>query len=661
MPLAKSMKFTKNNFFRSVKKTKNVLSRFFVRLNFFGKNKKEAEHDHLDLNRKLVYSLSTKKLPNSEQLKYLGKFLSPREKKIVQICALILVINILFLGIVFFNKHIVSTPLSGGSYIEGLVGSPKYINPIYASNRDADIDISSLIFSSLLKYNEEGSLAGDLAESWKKSEDGKEYLVVLKKNALWHNGEKLTADDVVFTVQAIKNPKFRSPLRGSFSGFEVEKVDDYTVKFKLSQAYAPFLGVLTFGILPKNIWGAVTPESATLAELNLKPIGSGPYKFKSLIKNKNGEIKEYLLEVNADYYSQKPYIPEISFKFYPDSISAIKALNDNSIDGVSYLPFGARKDLFAKSSLVFHYLNQPQLEAIFFNQKNNEFLADKEIRLALNQAINKEIIISEVFNGQAREVRGPILSDSPAFNQEIKTEKYSPKESEKIFNDAGFTKIVLSEDDINNPTREIEGIAVSVFSEKASDAGVDAVGTWLVKKGTKKNPGNKFLVISLTYPDSTDNALVAGKIQEFWQAVGVKTSLHPLPSSQIAAEVASEKNFEALLFGENIGADPDVYAFWHSSQISEGLNIASYSNTNADKLLEDARLASDDSLRMEKYRQFQELVVNDQGAVFLFSPNYLYLQVKKIHGFSGTSIIEPNNRFASISNWYLRVRHRFVW
>lgn len=655
------MKFSKNNFFRSIRKIKKTLSGFFAHLNFFSRKNKYQESDHLDLNRKLVYSLSTKKIPNSEQLRYLGKFLSPKERRIVIICALFLVLNVLFLGIVFFKKHIVSIPLSGGSYTEGLVGSPKYINPLYASNRDVDIDISSLIFSSLFKYNEKGVLVGDLAESWTKSEDGKEYSIVLKKNVVWHNGEQLSADDVVFTVQAIKNPKFRSPLKSSFSGFDVEKVDDYTVKFKLSQAYAPFLNLLTFGVLPRSIWGAVTPESATLAEFNLKPIGSGPYKFKSLIKNKNGEVKEYILEVNEAYYGAKPFVSTVSFKFYFDSNSAIKALNDNSVDGISYLPFNDRKNLFAKSSLVFNYLHQPQLEAVFFNKKNNELLAEKNIRLALDQAINRQAIIDEVFQGQAREAVGPILEDSPAFNSEIKKTEYSPASAEKLLSEEGFIKIVVSNDDLNNPARELEGIPVSDFISKASDKEVDAAGTWLVKKGTKKNPVNTFFVISLTYPDTTDSSLIAGKIQEAWQAIGVKTSLNPLPSSQISSQVALEKNFEALLFGENLGADPDVYAFWHSSQIDGGLNIASYSNEKADKLLEDARLEVDEKSRLEKYRDFQELVKNDEGAIFLFSPNYLYLQVKKLRGFNGTTIIEPSNRLSSIANWYLRVNRNFVW
>ena len=655
------MKFSKNNFFRSIRKIKKTLSGFFAHLNFFSRKNKYQESDHLDLNRKLVYSLSTKKIPNSEQLRYLGKFLSPKERRIVIICALFLVLNVLFLGIVFFKKHIVSIPLSGGSYTEGLVGSPKYINPLYASNRDVDIDISSLIFSSLFKYNEKGVLVGDLAESWTKSEDGKEYSIVLKKNVVWHNGEKLSADDVVFTVQAIKNPKFRSPLKSSFSGFDVEKVDDYTVKFKLSQAYAPFLNLLTFGVLPRSIWGVVTPESATLAEFNLKPIGSGPYKFKSLIKNKNGEVKEYILEVNEAYYGAKPFVSTVSFKFYFDSNSAIKALNDNSVDGISYLPFNDRKNLFAKSSLVFNYLYQPQLEAVFFNKKNNELLAEKNIRLALDQAINRQAIIDEVFQGQAREAVGPILEDSPAFNNEIKKTEYSPASAEKLLSEEGFIKIVVSNDDLNNPARELEGIPVSDFISKASDKEVDAAGTWLVKKGTKKNPVNTFFVISLTYPDTTDSSLIAGKIQEAWQAIGVKTSLNPLPSSQISSQVALEKNFEALLFGENLGADPDVYSFWHSSQIDGGLNIASYSNEKADKLLEDARLEVDEKSRLEKYRNFQELVKNDEGAIFLFSPNYLYLQVKKLRGFNGTTIIEPSNRLSSIANWYLRVNRNFVW
>lgn len=655
------MKFTKNNLFRSVRKAQKVFSGFLLPGIFFSKKSGKNERDHLDLNRELVYSLSTKKLPNSEQLKYLGKFLSKKERIIIQICAIVLVLNILFLGFLFFKKHISTTPLSGGTYIEGLVGSPKYINPLYSSNRDVDADISSLLFSSLFKYDEKGNLVGDAVESWKISDDGREYSIFLKNNILWHNGEKMTADDVVFMVQAIKNPKYRSPLHGSFASLEIEKVSEYEVKFKLSQPYAPFLGLLTFGILPKNIWEAVVPESATLAELNLKPIGSGPYKFKSLTKNKNGEIKEYVLEVNSNYYRQKPYISEISFRFYPDSATAIKALNDNSIDGISYLPFSVRKDLFAKSSLGFHYLNQPQLTAIFFNPKNNEFLADQDVRRALNLAIDREVMIRDIFNNQAREVRGPILSDNFAFNDKLEPVKYSPEEASKILANAGFVKISLTDDDLKNPEREVEGIKVSEFLDKASATNIEPLGDWLVKKATRKNPENKFLIISLTYPDSADNALVAGKVMESWQALGVKTALTPLSSSQIASEVALEKNFESLLFGENVGPDPDVYAFWHSSQISDGLNIASFSNAEVDKLLEEARTINHEADRIEKYQRFQELVTKEQGAIFLLSPNYLYLQVKKLRGFSGNAIIEPSDRFSSVANWYLRVKRDFSW
>ncbi|MBN2854313.1 hypothetical protein JXK06_02145, partial [Patescibacteria group bacterium] len=246
--------------------------------------KERSLNDQIKLDKKLVYSLSPKKIPDGKQLRHLGKFLKPKEIFFIRFFLLIFVLSFVFLAYSFFNKKLISLPKHGGIYSEALVGYPKNINPLYSEGREVDNDISSLIYSSLFRYNKNGILENDLVELVEIKEEGKEYLIKIKDNVKWHDGSSLTADDVVFTFNLIKNESYRSPLRQAFVDVNIEKIDNLFVKFILPEAYAPFNGLLTFGILPKSLWENSNPDSIILSELNLKPIGSGPFKFKSISK-----------------------------------------------------------------------------------------------------------------------------------------------------------------------------------------------------------------------------------------------------------------------------------------------------------------------------------------------------------------------------------------
>ena len=582
----------------SFRKTTNKILSFF-------RISKRTKFNHSGIDQRLVYGLSPRKIPNSEQLKHLKRFLNPKENLIIKICLLLIVINGIYLGVVFFQKHLKYAPVSGGEYIEGVVGYPKIINPLYSVNRDVDSDLSRLVYSSLFKYDQNGKLINDLAESVTINDDN-EYIIKLKDGAKWHNGEKVTVDDVLFTIDAIENPDYRSPLRASLNGADAEKLDDRTIKITLANPYAPFLEVLTFGILPKSLWENVSPNAAILSELNLKPIGSGQYKFKSLVKSKTGDLKEYNLVVNDDYYSQKPYIKNIKFKFFVDYTEAIKSLNDNQIDGLGYLPFNDRKELLAKDSLNLNELVRPQIISLFFNHDKDKALDNKAVRTSLAQAIDKDKIIKNVFEGIYKKADGPILESNFAYNDQIQKYNYSPVEA-------------------------------------------------------SANIKNKLASTTLTVIDSGSNVAVAGKIKSYWEQIGVTVQLKVITGEQ-AADVIKNRDFEILLYGESVGGDPDVYAFWHSSQIgSKGLNLAGYNNPEVDKLLTDARATTDVSVREDKYKKFQIDVTNDVPVIFLYSPTYTYVQSNKIKGFDGTTIIEPADRFAGVANWYLKTSKKLTW
>lgn len=578
-------------------------------LSFFAYYRKKIRNkinfSYVNVDQKLVYGLSPKKIPNSSQFKHLHKFLKPREYLVVKVCILLIVVNSLYLGIIFFKNHLVYTPVAGGEYTEGLISYPKVINPLYAVNRDVDNDLSRLIYSSLFRYDKDGKLINDLVDNFIIN-DNKEYIIKIKDNVKWHNGDYLVIDDVIFTIEAIKNEEYNSPLKNLFNDAVIEKVDYLTIKIVLNSPYAPFLQNLTFGILPKNIWSKINPGSAILSEFNLRPIGSGPYKFKSLLKNTGGDLKEYNLVINEDYYLKKPYIKNIKFKFFINYAEAIKALNDNQIDGLGYLPFNERQELIAKDSLMLHELVRPQIFALFFNTEKDKALDNQVVRVSLAQALNKDKIIDDIFEGTYQKADGPIIKNNFAYSEEMIKYEYNPAEA-------------------------------------------------------TSNIKNKLASTSITVVDSGRNVAVAEEVKKYWENIGVSVDLKIIPGEK-ASETIKNRDFEILFYGQSVGGDPDVYAFWHSSQAkSTGLNISNYKNTEADNLLTEARSTNDEAERISKYQKFQENIANNIPAIFLYSPIYTYVQSKKVKGFEATMIMDSADRFAGLSDWYLKNNKKLVW
>jgi len=572
---------------------------------FFGLSKTAAVKPD-DLDKKLVYNLSSRKIPTGRQLKHVNKFLNPREFLVIKLCLLVILVNLAYLGVVFVKSHLQQAPVAGGEYSEAVVGFPQTINPLYAVNRDIDGDLSRLIYSSLFQYDQDGRLQPDLAADVAISPDHLEYIIKIKSGVRWHNGGILAADDIMFTFNLIQDQNYRSPLRPALANVTAEKIDETTVKFKLANPYAPFLELLTFGILPKSLWENIGPKAATLSDLNLKPIGSGPFKFKSLVKNSAGDLKDYYLAANADYYGQIPYLKTLDFKFFIDYPEAIKALNDNKVIGLNYLPLDLRKDLLAKNSLRLHELVQARIVSLFLNGEKNKTLSDKEVRVALARALDKDRLIAGVFNGAYQRADGPILPQNFAYNEAIVKYDYDPI------------------------------AAATTFKAKS-------------------------LSLVLTVIDSGNNIIVADQLKAYWEAAGVKVTIRTISGDQ-AAEIIRNRDFEVLLYGEAVGGDPDVYAFWHSSQSGgKGLNLANYNNSEVDKLLVEARNTTNVGDRTAKYQKFQEIVTTDLPVIFLYSPTYTYVQSQELKGFSGTMIIEPADRFSSISHWYLKTKSALRW
>lgn len=604
-----------------------MLAKFinFVRFKLFSKTVSPANYRANAVDQALLKTLAKNRLPDLKQIKYIKRFLSLKEKLIVAGCLLLLLTSLGFLWRGFYLKNLQTAPDYGGEYTEGQVGAPQYINPLHASLSSVDAGLSRLVYSSLLTRGPDGHLSNDLAQSLEISPDGKAYTIKINEQAYWHNDEKVTADDVVFTFNTLQDPQFKSPLRSSFQGVVIEKLDDYTIRFNLPQSFAPFQELLTFGIMPKNLWQDVSPFGFALAELNLMPIGSGPFKFESLIKDKGGNIKNYTFTANNRYYGGRPYLDKITCRFFNEQGEAITALNNGQIDGLSYLDWLEKKTIATANSFNFHELALPQYSALFFNtEKELGEVSKVKFRQALSMALDKEALRQAVYNTEQPAIlNGPILPNNSLYNPDAKN-NFNQVEAFKILTDLGWKR--------GEP---------------------DETGqSWLVKN-------NQTLTTSITVPDSEELIAMAESTKKQWEALGIKTELIIIDKKSLTAEIIRPRDFSVLLYNVAVSHDPDAYPLWHSSQTGAGgFNLSNYKNSQADKLLTDARAENNPLKRQEYYKQLETLINNDYPAIFLFSQPYIYLQSKKLKGFDLQAINSPEDRFNSAVNWHLKEKRK---
>lgn len=601
--------------------------------NFFLSSDKSKKEPKLKRGKQLG-RLFAGKLPTKAQLRHLPKVLSRAERNLIFILFVVILVSVASMPIAAYYHFTKSAPDYGGILAEGLTGVPKHINPLLAQSNDTDNDISSLIYSGLVKYDGRGKIENDLAESYQISDDGLTYTFKLRDNLKWHDGQSLAADDVVFTVLTAQNVDYGSSQRILWQGVEVSKVDDRTVVFKLKNKYAQFIGNATLGILPEHIWGNIKPASFGLSEFNLKPIGSGPYKFSKIRRDTFGNIKSFELAAFDKYYNNKPYISKLTFKFYPSETDLLDAYNNNEVDGLGSIPAQNLNSIRFLGQLRVKKLNLPRYFAVFFNQNHSKQLADKNVRLGLSHAIDKKGMLQKILAGNGMAVDSPMMPGIIDIPDSTVKYDFNIELSNKILDDAGWKYPASLSADIN-------------IREKAPPT----------PKNKKEKPGEPVkLEIRLTTSDWPELVAVANEIKKQWAEVGAQVQVETLPLPELQQAIKS-REYDALLFGEVLALDPDPFSFWHSSQKRDpGLNLALYDNKDTDKLLEDARQTLDRSARLSKYDDFQKIVAKDIPAIFLYSPDYLYAQPAKIKGNNTSLISAPSNRFDTVGKWYIETR-----
>lgn len=512
-------------------------------------------------------------------------------------------------------------PSRGGSYSEGIVGSPRFVNPILAVS-ETDRDLTMLIFSGLMRMKPDGTLVPDLAESYKISEDLLTYTFTLKADARFQDGSRVTPEDVVFTVRAAQNPDIKSPRRADWEGVDVVATDDHTVVFTLQEPYALFLENTSLGILPKKLWEKITPEEFPFTTLNTNPIGSGPYDVVSVRENNSGIPVEFSLRAFENGV-RVPYITNFLIRFYTDEEALESALNKGEVRaGSSVNPAVITRDVQVYEAIF------GRVFGVFLNQSQNTLFTESAVREALNQALDKQQIIDTVLSGYGSELEGPLPPLTKDTSPEEDSVSNHVEEARQILRDNGWEQ---GEDGIFEKTTTVKG-----------------------KKETVR------LAFSLTTSNNPELKQAAELTAEAWKNLGAEVTLKFFEQNDLTIEVIRPRKYDALLFGEVVGRNPDLFAFWHSSQKNDpGLNIALYANSDVDKNLEEARTEHDIRLRRNNLEEAADEISKDRGAIFLYAPHFVYLAPHEVAGITFGTIAVPSDRFDSVHEWYLSTER--VW
>ncbi len=497
-------------------------------------------------------------------------------------------------------------PAKDASFAEGAVGQVKIINPVLPGSA-AENDVSRLVFNGLVRYNPDGQLEPDLATSWSISSDGRDYTFHLRKGVKWQDGVPFTSQDVAFTLAAIQNPDSRSPLAGSWQGIEANPLDDFTVVYHLPNAYPPFLAQATQGLVPRHLLEGVEPSALRAANFNQKPIGTGPFKVTSYDPSNH----QVMLDAYTQYFAGSPLIPHVQYYWYQTMDAMNEAYSKRQILAFGDVKLNELKVVQRLPNVRLYSYDRPT-ETILILRNNQPILKDQKVRAAINRAIDRQAIIAKVLSNYATPATGPLLSDQLGFAGKYQLPTYNLQAAKSLLNQAG----------------------------------------WRADKDGKRSQAGQPLKLKLVTRSGSVDEAVAKAIKAQLAKIGIDVQITATDLVSLEQSYLRPRNYDMLLFGYDIGSDPDVYAFWQSSQGSDpGLNLAVYSSPIADKALESARVNSDPAVRKGKYLTFQQQWLSDVPSVPLYSADYIYAVSKRVVGPGGKKLIDPTDRFYNIQKW----------
>ncbi|MFO0971310.1 MAG: peptide ABC transporter substrate-binding protein [Candidatus Saccharimonadales bacterium] len=505
-----------------------------------------------------------------------------------------------------------NAPENGGTYTEGLIGTINNLNPLFNSG-SVDESVTKLMFNSLFRYDTSGALVPDAAKEIQVDESRKVYTVTLRQDVRWHDGQPLKAEDVAFTINTIQNPATRSTLFASWQGVVVKAVDDWRITFELPAPFAPFPNALTVPIIPKHALENFKPDHLRTADFNTSPIGTGPFVFNAL---RNEGVKEQQIELkrNPHYFRGSPRLERFVLHTYPDDEHLSSALKQREITAAVDLKSDT-VEAFAKDGSI-RPTDIPLNSGVFaFFKTSQPILADANIRVALAKAIDRQAIL-QLFKARYTPLKTPLLPSQ-----------------------LGFDSSFLQQTNVAEAEQKL-----------------DAAG-WLKQPNGIRVKDGQPLEFGLTTVNTAQYSALASELQKQWANIGVSIKPQLLTPEQLQQNALAAHAYDILLYGVSLGYDPDVYAYWHSSQArSGGLNFSEWKSGRADASLEVARTRLEPVLRQARYRTFLDEWLNSAPAVALYQPRVNYAYHQNAAGFVAFPSTNASERLTNVEEWTVNTR-----
>lgn len=498
-----------------------------------------------------------------------------------------------------------------GIYAEGLVGSPRLLNPLFSDFNDVDRDINALIFSGLMKYDPAtAQFVPDIAEKVERSPDNLTYTATLREGIKWHDDVLFSVDDVLFTYRdLIQDPGLKNNfLRTAFDDVRIEKIDDLHISFTLSKPNSYFISYLITGILPKHLLNETPVKELEKSSFNRKPVGTGPYQYPEGAGRLPKNASSLTLTAYEDYYDEKPQIPTIRFSFFENQEDLID--EKNTASGIPKLVGGNLEDMQEDDRFELHTYKLPQYAAVFFNL-DRPFMKEKRFRQGLLISVDK--------NALAQELGGVEVIDSILRNRlpDEWMHKYTPEGLTKILGEFGYTK---------------KGSA----------------GFYMDSKGQTLS----LVLVSKKFPDESPQEIMTLKTIDFlkksWEILGIRIDV-TRETDENFQTLVRKREYDLLLAGHSLGYNTDAFSFWHSSQAGEfGLNLSQLKTFRVDSALEDLRLTFDIDRKKRKLKDLEKIISDETPALFLYTPKYTFALDKRIQGFTFENYAFPADRFSNM-------------
>jgi peptide/nickel transport system substrate-binding protein len=541
-----------------------------------------------------------------------------RDKFIV--VALIALFAVVSVGAVYLDQaeRTGVVPAAGGTYIEGVQSSALYLQPILAST-DVDQDVVRLAFAGLTQLDRDGTVRPDLA-TFTTEGDGKTWTFTIRSDAKWHDGQPVTAADVVYTVSLVQDKGYVGIFSDAFRGVKVDAVSERVVRFTLPEPFGPFASNTTLPLMPAHKLSGVSYNDLARSSFNRRPVGAGPFRVVDV------DARQVVLARNDDYYKvrperARPWIDRIVLRAYPSASEALTALSRGEIDGAGGLSTEDAVRARTYKNVSLYSFPTPDYAALFLNVRPEKTVfRDRAVRQAIATAINKGRVLDVAVDGRGSVADELVPSTSWAYVRDIKRYEYSISQANALLDGAGWT------DHNGDTVRDKEGVT---------------------------------LAFAISTSDEASRVAAAVQIADDLRQLGIAVQLKAVPFASLIDKIVPERSFDALLIGISGGGDPDPYALFHSSEVADpGHNFSGYYTLPLDRALENSRRTSDQAKRLELITPVFQAVATEVPVIFLYFQDYLYAQSKQVQGLRIMPITAPSDRFWNSYDWYVKTAIR---